>query len=112
MKLSVFFVFFEMLMLMVSAQQLPSIGNWREHVPFNNSFQVENQQELIVCGTPYGFFTYNPVSKEFKRKTKMNDDIEISFRKHLLKCGRISSSIINLFAHAKNVCSKFINCLI
>jgi ligand-binding sensor domain-containing protein len=72
MKLSVFFVFFEMLMLTVSAQQLPSIGNWREHVPFNNSFQVENQQELIVCGTPYGFFTYNPVSKEFQRKTKMN----------------------------------------
>ena len=72
MKLSVLFVFFEMLMLTVSAQQLPPIGTWREHVPFNNSFQVENQQELIVCGTPYGFFTYNPVSKEFQRKTKMN----------------------------------------
>lgn len=72
MKHLCFCLFSWILYLQVSAQGLPPIGQWREHVPFNNAFYVYNQQNLIVGGTPFGFFTYNQTSKEFQRKTKMN----------------------------------------
>jgi ligand-binding sensor domain-containing protein len=72
MKQLCFCLFSWILYLQVSAQGLPPIGQWREHVPFNNAFYVYNQQNLIVGATPFGFFTYNQASKEFQRKTKMN----------------------------------------
>ena len=62
------------------AQQLPPIGSWREHLPFNNAVQVAGEDNLIHCATPFGFFTFDKADGSFERRTKVNGLNEVRVR--------------------------------
>jgi hypothetical protein len=58
-------------------QGIPPIGQWREHLPFNNAVAVQQRDEVIHCATPYGYFTYTPASGTFARRSKINGLSEV-----------------------------------
>ena len=60
------------LAVFTAAAQLPPVGGWREHLPFNNALQVDADAGSVYCATPYGFFTYDKVDGSFARKTRVN----------------------------------------
>ncbi|MEY4885374.1 MAG: hypothetical protein RL151_683 [Bacteroidota bacterium] len=66
---------------MLSAQELPPIGIWREHLPFNNALQVAVDGSEVLCATPYGFFRYDTQAGSFSRLTKVNGLSEVRVRK-------------------------------
>jgi len=53
-------------------QSIPPIGQWREHVPFSNTFHVVQSGGLIYAASPYGYIIYDPEKKELQRKNKVN----------------------------------------
>ena len=63
-----------------AAQDLQPIGNWREHLPFNNALQVALQGSQVYCATPFGFFTYDKDDASFERRTKVNGLNEVKVR--------------------------------
>jgi hypothetical protein len=63
------------------AQELPPIGAWREHLPFNNALQVAMAGNEVLCATPYGFFRYDTQEASFDRLTKINGLSELRVRK-------------------------------
>jgi hypothetical protein len=64
-----------------SAQGLPPIGVWREHLPFNNALQVSVDGNIIQCATPYGFFRFDTGDGSFSRMTKITGLSEVRVRK-------------------------------
>jgi len=54
------------------AQSIPPIGQWREHLPWNNAIQVAVNGSTIVAATPYAMFFYNPGEGSFIRRSKVN----------------------------------------
>jgi hypothetical protein len=54
------------------AQGIPPIGQWREHLPFNNALAVGRSAGLVHCATPYGYFRYDEDGNAFQRRTKIN----------------------------------------
>lgn len=56
----------------ICAQGIPPVGQWREHLPFNNALAVQASDEILHCATPYGFFRYDTRQSAFERKTKIN----------------------------------------
>lgn len=62
-------------------QDLPPIGAWREHLPFNNALQVALDGNAVLCATPYGFFRYETSDGSFSRLTKVNGLSEVRVRK-------------------------------
>lgn len=73
------FLICSLLTLHSAAQELPPIGSWREHLPFNNAIGVAVESS-VYCATPYGFFTYDPSDASFERKTKINGLNEVRVR--------------------------------
>ncbi len=65
----------------LSAQEIPPIGAWREHLPFNNALQVAVDGNEVLCATPYGFFRYDIQASSFSRLTKVNGLSEVRVRK-------------------------------
>ena len=55
-----------------AAQSIPPIGQWREHLPWNNAIQVAVSDNRIMAATPYALFFYNTSDASFERKSKMN----------------------------------------
>jgi hypothetical protein len=62
------------------SQDLPPIGAWREHLPFNNALQVAVDGDDVLCATPYGFFRYDIQDASFSRFTKANGLSEVRVR--------------------------------
>lgn len=62
-------------------QDVPPIGSWREHLPFNNALQVAEAGNDILCATPFGFFRYTNADGTFSRLTKINGLSEVRVRK-------------------------------
>ena len=62
-------------------QDVPPIGSWREHLPFNNALQVAEAGNDILCATPFGFFRYTNSDGTFSRLTKINGLSEVRVRK-------------------------------
>ncbi len=60
------------LVFQLKGQSLPPIGQWREHVPFSNTFHVVYSAGLVYSVSPFGYIIYDPVKKEIQRKTKVN----------------------------------------
>ena len=60
------------LVFQLKGQSIPPIGQWREHVPFSNSFHVVQSADLVYSVSPFGYVIYDPVKKEIQRKTKVN----------------------------------------
>jgi hypothetical protein len=70
--------------LFVSAQSPPPVGQWREHLPWNNAVNVSVSGSGIFCATPYGVFLYDPTDESFTRMSKINglSDIGVSTMTH------------------------------
>lgn len=62
------------------SQDIPPIGAWREHLPFNNAVQVAVDGAEVLCATPYGFFRYDTKDASFSRFTKVNGLSEVRVR--------------------------------
>ena len=56
----------------VCAQTIPPIGQWREHIPWNNATQVALIGNNIVAATPYALFFYDLKDGSFTRRSKVN----------------------------------------
>lgn len=54
------------------AQGIPSIGQWRDHLPMKNILSLSVHESTIVAGTAFGYFTYVPSTKEISTQTKSN----------------------------------------
>ena len=64
------FVFF--ISSVASAQSIPPIGQWREHLPWNNATQVAVSGSTIIAATPYALFFYEINEGRFTRRSKVN----------------------------------------
>ncbi len=58
----------------------PPIGQWREHMPWNNAINVSSAPGKIICATPYAVFTYEKDDGSFFRKSKMNGLSDVGVR--------------------------------
>ena len=63
------FLFFPLLSL---AQGSPPIGQWREHLPWNNAQAVAVDGNRILCATPYALFSYDLTDQSFQRWSRVN----------------------------------------
>jgi len=61
-------------------QSLPPIGQWREHLPWNNAIQVARREGTIIAATPYALFEYERTASSFRRWSRMSglSDIGVS----------------------------------
>jgi hypothetical protein len=61
-------------------QSAPPIGQWREHLPWNNAIQVGSRDGILIAATPYALFEYERSSTTFRRWSKVNglSDIGVS----------------------------------
>jgi hypothetical protein len=57
---------------LLSGQGIPPIGQWREHLPWNNAISVSHAEDQIYCATPYGLFTFEINTGTFERRSKIN----------------------------------------
>jgi len=73
------------------AQGPPPVGQWREHLPWNNAINVSSAPGKIYCATPYAFFTYDLEEGSFSRKSKMNglSDVGVQAMHHDPVSGKI-----------------------
>lgn len=58
-------------------QGIQPIGQWREHLPWNNAIQVAAFGNTIIAATPYAIFTYDIGEASFVRRSKVNGLSEI-----------------------------------
>ncbi len=61
-------------------QGLPPVGQWREHLPWNNAINVAASAGKIICATPYAVFTYDTQDGSLLRKSKMNGLNDVGVR--------------------------------
>lgn len=78
MRLLVFLIL--ILLSRPASSQIPPIGQWREHLPWNNAIQVAARSQDIIAATPYGIFFYDMQESAFRRLSKVNglSDIGVS----------------------------------
>jgi len=70
---SYFILFFFILCGRLSlAQGIPAIGQWRDHLPMSSVISLASTDNAILAGTAYGYFDYQPVTREIITKTKSN----------------------------------------
>ncbi len=69
-KRFVLFYFFLCFGFFVKAQ-LPPIGQWREHLSYNQAIQVTQSKEGIFCATPYALFSVDAADNTIERFSKM-----------------------------------------
>src|SRR5690606_6753447 len=55
---------------LMQAQQQP-IGRWRAHLPYNNAQGVATDGVTLYTISEKGFFTYNPITQEQQRFSKV-----------------------------------------
>ena len=57
---------------LLSKAQLPPIGQWREHLSYNQAVQVAAAKDIIWCATPYSLFSVSVADNTIERFSKMN----------------------------------------
>ncbi|HSF44912.1 MAG TPA: two-component regulator propeller domain-containing protein [Chitinophagaceae bacterium] len=57
---------------MIWAQGPPPVGQWREHLPWNNAIALAVDKEQVICATPYAAFIYDVSDNSFTRWSKVN----------------------------------------
>lgn len=74
-SLSAFFIF-----VSFTFSQGIAIGQWREHLPYNNVISVADSKDEVFAATPFSIFKYNKEDYSISRLTKVNilSDIGIS----------------------------------
>jgi len=58
-----------------------AIGDWREHLPYNNCISVTEAGSQIYAATPYGLFHYDRTDNSVARLTKVNGLSDIGLSK-------------------------------
>lgn len=83
--------------MLVHGQGLPPVGQWREHLPFNNAIAVSTEGDGVWCATPYGFFSYDAAGESFTRKTRVNglSEVRVSFMARESGTGRVALGYAN-----------------
>ena len=66
----IFFQFFIFSNKLIS--QGISIGEWRDHLPYNDCISVTESDDIIYCATKYDLFSYNKTDNSLQRLTKIN----------------------------------------
>ncbi len=66
--------------------QIPAIGEWRTHMPYNLVIDVAIADDIVYAATPYNLFTYNTVDNRIERFDKIKglssvDVTEIGYNK-------------------------------
>ena len=70
MKSCFFWVLFILCGRLTFAQGLPAIGQWRDHLPLKSVISLASTDQSILAGSPYGYFDYQPATREIVTKTK------------------------------------------
>jgi ligand-binding sensor domain-containing protein len=57
-----------------------AVGEWRDHLPYNNCISVTEGNNIVYCATPYAVFSYSTTDNSIERITKVNklSDIGVS----------------------------------
>lgn len=73
-----------------AGQSPPPVGQWREHLPWNNAVNVSVSGEGVFCATPYAAFYVDLDDESFTRMSKVNglSDIGVSTMTHDPLSGR------------------------
>lgn len=53
-------------------QSSPPIGQWREHLPWNNAIAIAQDRNTIIAATLYALFIYDKTDGSFNRLSKTN----------------------------------------
>ncbi len=64
----------------LQGQNLPAIGQWRDHLPMRNLISLNSSGSSIVAGTSFGYFSYAPESNSFVVKTRSTGLSEVRMR--------------------------------
>lgn len=56
----------------VSAGQLQPVGQWRDHLPYQQAIAVERQQQTLWCATPFSVFSVDPADKSIERFSRIS----------------------------------------
>jgi hypothetical protein len=51
--------------------QVPAIGEWRTHMPYNKVIDVAVADDIVYAATPYNLFTYNSLDNSIERFDKV-----------------------------------------
>ena len=43
----------------IAQQQLPPLGHWREHLPYNSAIDIADGTDKVYCATPFSIFSVN-----------------------------------------------------
>lgn len=54
------------------AQGVQPIGQWRDHLPMRNVLSLSVDESSVIAGTAFGYFLYNPITKEINTQSKAN----------------------------------------
>jgi streptogramin lyase len=66
-----FFLITFLLPAALCSSQLPAIGLWREHLPYNSSIDVAAGDGKVFAATPYSLFTVNTADNSIQRYSKV-----------------------------------------
>ena len=54
------------------AQGIQPVGQWRDHLPYNNAIAVASTDEAIWCATPFSIFSIDKTENSIERWSKTN----------------------------------------
>jgi len=74
--------FFLLLLLKTNcfSQSIPPIGQWREHLPWNNAISIANNDNTLIAATLYAVFIYDKTDGSFTRLSKASGLSDVGTR--------------------------------
>ena len=63
---------FLQLVMITGFAQTTGIGQWRDHLPYNNCISVKEVGSRIYCATAYSVFYYDKEDNSIQRINKIN----------------------------------------
>jgi Two component regulator propeller len=84
MQIWISLLFFLVFPVSTLGQGAPPVGQWREHLPWNNAIAVSIAGDQVFCATPFAAFVYDIADNSFIRRSKVNglSDIGIAAMCH------------------------------
>lgn len=61
-----------LLIHVISQGQLQPVGQWRDHLPYQQAIAVERQQQTLWCATPFSVFSVDPSDKSIERFSRIS----------------------------------------
>lgn len=83
------FLFFYFLFstCLYAAAQIPPVGQWREHLSYNQAISVTQSKNGIFCATPYSLFSVDITDNNIDRYSKINGLHEVGVQTILWDAG-------------------------